>query len=513
MKIPERTTTLRITITLIRAAVGWYFLYEGMVKLFDPGWSSYGYLTNTSGFFSGFYHTLAANPGLLKLTDLLNIWGLVLIGLALFTGLFIKYAALAGALLLGLYYFAYPPLGPALFSPADGSMYIVDRNFIQAVILLFFVFSRERGYGIDALPGYSSLKKQAVLHSPDAGKGNSSLNTRREALRNLVTIPFLGALIFGAFRLKKRYGVDVLSGATIQVNAAALGELKGTLPKGKIKNHEISRLVLGGNLIGGWAHARDLIYVPSLFRAYNTEKKVYETLVLAENAGINAINIGFPSNALMAKYRKMTGSRIKVISQVAPNMKNGDYFEEINRAIDHGADILQVQGNWCDWLVRDKRIEVIGAMLEKISSQGITAGLGAHTVDALIFCEENGIIPDYYMQTMHHDRYWSAHPRENRVLYEVDSGNHSDHNRFHDNMFCLFPEKAVEFVNRTNIPVMGFKVLAAGAISAPDGFRWAFENGADFICVGMFDFQVVNDVNITIDILANLEKRQRPWFA
>ena len=34
-----------------------------------------------------------------------------------------------------------------------------------------------------------------------------------------------------------------------------------------------------------------------------------------------------------------------------------------------------------------------------------------------------------------------------------------------------------------------------------DGFRYAFENGADFICVGMFDFQVVDDVNLVIDIL------------
>jgi hypothetical protein len=58
---------------------------------------------------------------------------------------------------------------------------------------------------------------------------------------------------------------------------------------------------------------------------------------------------------------------------------------------------------------------------------------------------------------------------------------------------------------------MGFKVLAAGAIEPADGFRYAFENGADFICVGMFDFQIVNDVNLTLDILQSL-KRNRPWY-
>jgi hypothetical protein len=176
-------------------------------------------------------------------------------------------------------------------------------------------------------------------------------------------------------------------------------------------------------------------------------------------------------------------------------------------------DIIQVQGNWCDWLVRDKKYDVIEKMLEKIRSNNITAGLGAHTVDAFIETEAQGIIPDYYMKTMHHDNYWSAHPRENRFPFEVDGKKHLDHNRFHDNCFCLFPDRTVEFVNRAKVPVMGFKVLAAGAITPEDGFNWAFKNGADFICVGMFDFQIVNDVNITIDVLNKLQGRTREWFA
>ena len=307
--------------------------------------------------------------------------------------------------------------------------------------------------------------------------------------------------------------MDTLSGATIQIGGADISELKGELPKGKIGEHELSRLILGGNLIGGWAHSRDLIYVPSLFRAYNTEKKIFETLMLAEKAGINCINIGFPTNETMAKYKKMTGSKIKVISQVHPDMENNDYFVNIDKAVDMGVDIVQIQGNWCDWLVRDNKLDVIEKMMDRIRSQGYTAGLASHTVDSLIVCEENGIIPDYYMKTMHHDKYWSAHPRENRVPFEVDGKKYLDHNRFHDNCFCLFPDKTTAFVERSEVPVMGFKVLAAGAIKPEDGFNWAFKNGADFLCVGMFDFQIVNDVNITIDTLNNLQGRTREWYS
>jgi uncharacterized membrane protein YphA (DoxX/SURF4 family) len=495
---------LKVTvITIIRAAIGWHFLYEGLSKLLMENWSSQSYLANASGFLSGFYHWLAAGETMVKVVDMLNVYGLILIGLALFLGIFIRLASGAGILLLVLYYFAYPPFGISLFGSVEGHFYIVNRNFIEAFLLLWFVISKYRGYGIGQLIKLGKRKEKDA--DPDLQ------HSRREALKNLATLPILGAMGWGAFRHTSK-DVDVMSGATIQLNFSTLDKLKGELPMGRIGKHEISRLVAGGNLVGGWAHARDLIYASSLFKAYNTEKKVYETLMLAEQAGINTINIGFPTNALIAKYKKATGSKIKVISQIHPDMKNEDYFVNIDKAIDFGVDIVQIQGNQVDWLVRDDRIEVVEKMIDHIRGQGYVAGLASHTVDALIATEEAGIIPDYYMKTMHHDNYWSAHPIENRVPFEVDGKNYLDHNKFHNNCFCLFPDKTVEFVQRATVPVMGFKVLAAGAIKPEDGFNWAFKNGADFICVGMFDFQVVDDVNITIDVLDKLQGRTREWY-
>jgi hypothetical protein len=215
----------------------------------------------------------------------------------------------------------------------------------------------------------------------------------------------------------------------------------------------------------------------------------------------------------MVKYKKLTGGKIKVIVQVSIQEESNDMFQDVKRAIDSGMDIIQMHGGQCDNFVQNHKTDLIGKLMDMIRQQGYTAGLGAHSIDSFLICEENGIIPDYYMSTMHHDNYWSAHPRENRVPFETIGRNSRDHNKFHDNLFCPFPDQTIEFINRVKIPVMGYKVLAAGAIEPKDGFHWAFENGADFICVGMFDFQVVNDVNICLDTLQNLQNRKRAWYA
>jgi len=60
--------------------------------------------------------------------------------------------------------------------------------------------------------------------------------------------------------------------------------------------------------------------------------------------------------------------------------------------------------------------------------------------------------------------------------------------------------------------IIAFKVLAAGAIKPEDGLKYAFTNGDDFVCMGMYDFQIVEDANIALDVLSQPLERQRPWM-
>jgi uncharacterized membrane protein YphA (DoxX/SURF4 family) len=502
-------------LALLRIVIGWHFLYEGMIKLLDPDWSARQFLEGSRWIFGDLFRWMASGDTGITIINNANSFGLTLVGLALILGIFTRIASWCGAGMLLMYYLAYPPFGGYSYGAlAEGSYLIVNKNLIEffALIVLAFTQSGEF-FGLDLIRN----RKKSVIVTSDPLILNDKIvqekNRRRELLKGLAGLPFLAAFS-GAFlrNINETGGADAVSGASaIRVDYKQIKDIKGTLPEGKLGNLTMSRMIMGCNLMSGYAHARDLKYANTLFKAYNTEHKVLETFNLAEMAGINStfmINDNYP---LFNKYLKLYGGNMKSICQTY--LKPDNFLGDIDKAIGNGANAIYIQGAEGDRYVREGKIDLLAIAIEYIKKQGYFAGMGAHSIEVIKACEKEGIPVDFYVKTFHNDNYWSAHPIEERVEFSVDTKKNPEHNKIHDNMFDLFPLKTIEYMKGVSKPWIAFKVLAGGAILPKDGFRFAFENGADFICVGMFDFQIVDNVNTASGILGNLKNRERGWYS
>jgi hypothetical protein len=278
------------------------------------------------------------------------------------------------------------------------------------------------------------------------------------------------------------------------------------LPCGRIGKASISRLLLGGNLISGTMHARDLKYSGALFRAYVTEQRLMQTLRLAEQHGINTV---FETGGeYVQRYNREFHGHMQFIPHIQVDTAQSDQAlsDHIKQQVDTGAVALYVWGVSGDRMIQAGAVARIRKAVEMGKAHGLPVGVGGHSLLVPMTCEKEQVPCDFYVKTLHSDDYPSATPKPLRKEFIWLDGGQG----WYDNMWCINPEETIAFMKTVTKPWLAFKILAAGAIYPRQAFPYAFKNGADFIAVGMFDFQIQENCELAAKVLRLLPTRERP---
>jgi len=281
----------------------------------------------------------------------------------------------------------------------------------------------------------------------------------------------------------------------------------GKLPRGRIGKLEVSRLILGGNLLTHYTHSRDLQYVYNLAAHYNTDEKIMETLAVAEAHGINTLSMHNPPHpmSVLRRYRQERGGKIQwIICPTAPVEPGlAQYRKMVEELVKDGCEAIYLWGVHADALMRQGKVDLIAKAVELPKEFGVPSGVGAHWLEVIEACEKQGVKADFYIKTFHHHRYATGpKPDQLKDPYAEFPG-----------YWCRDPEETAELMHNIQKPWIAFKTMAAGAIPPKSAFEYALANGADFVLAGMFDFEIAEDTQILRGTLAGLSERKRPWRA
>lgn len=265
-----------------------------------------------------------------------------------------------------------------------------------------------------------------------------------------------------------------------QGSAKALGA-RAAFPTATIGKREVSRMLIGGNPFSGISHSEPLVYPSRLFKHYFTHEKTVETLSVCVKNGINTFLGRIDDNVIgfLQLYEKTYGERMPWLAQTSEKAERGatkqQIQDNIRRAVDSGAVGCYVQGASADFLVAEGHVGDIGEHLDLMRKLGVLAGIGAHINKTVEETAKAGLKPDFYMKTINRLGYYAAEP-----------------------------DRTAEMMSEIDVPWIAFKVLGAGRIKPEEGFRYALNAGADFLCVGMFEFQVEENVQLAKKLMSEI---------
>jgi len=258
------------------------------------------------------------------------------------------------------------------------------------------------------------------------------------------------------------------------------------LPAGRLGNLKVSRLIGGHNLVCFPAIAGDGRDAPQLPPAHSPDEKILATFALYEKVGINTafLQITGPMVATAGRYVTEREGKLQWIAQLVIDAQGRSRDLDLAMKLGvHAACIRGIEGD----RYAERQIDVLAKAMEELKACKIPVGLGGYNIDTMIAAEKARLPVDFYVKTF------------NNANTSMSGEN--------------APGETAEIFAEIEKPWIAFRVLGPGRMSARDGFKRAFGDGADFVSAGMFDFQLAEDARLVRELLAGKLARARPWRA
>ena len=446
--------------TLLRIAIGWHFLYEGLWKLMQTdGWSCVSYLGAAQGPLAPLFKWMASQGWIVAIGDWLVMLGLVAIGLSLMSGVLSRMAAFFGIAFMAMFYCCQPPEPFAeAYSGADGRFFVIERNAIEAMgLLLIAVTPCWRGFLRTLLPG-------------------------------AIALAVFGGCFFMQYRSGAFKKVEAVTSATVKVHEfTALAALKAPFAdRSKICGVEISRLALGGDLIAGHAHARDLIWTDEFMRRYNSGATLSRTVRYCLHCGIDTVFAEPQFLTPMLAAASERPSYAKIDRPRSPDTPPCDFkffancadAKDAALAAKGGAKGVYLRPEAADAFARKGDAAGLKAAFAALRDTKLPVGMGAEDVATVKFCVENGVVPDFWVLAYHSLDYPAA-TMATRC----------------NNIWCVDPVAAAAYMKTRPEPWVAIRGLAGGAIDPVKAYKFAVDGGAAAVALDLLDYRIVETVN------------------
>jgi hypothetical protein len=241
-----------------------------------------------------------------------------------------------------------------------------------------------------------------------------------------------------------------------------------SLPRIKLGDLEVPRLMMGGNPLSGFSHGS-----PERTRQmldYFTTENAKKLLRRCEESGVSAVVLRADNHVVRLLHEYWNdGGKLDWVAQTQSGM---DPIRSIRHAAQFGAKAIYLHGGTIEEYFERGEKDQVRRQLEAIKEVGLPAGVASHYPPYLLEIEEQHWPTDFYMVCMYHIEGY-------RGKLGLDQ---------HEKFIPEHRAHALKAIRDLPKPCLAYKILAAGRLDPRAAYKEVFEGikPTDGVVVGMF---------------------------